>query len=40
MKSISDATPGMIVWNNGYWFFMTMSDSPSEARALEDAVGY
>ncbi|HEY8204811.1 MAG TPA: hypothetical protein VIF81_08805 [Pyrinomonadaceae bacterium] len=31
---------GMIVWNNGYWFFMTMSDSLSEARALADAVGY
>ena len=31
---------GMIVWNNGYWFFMTMSESLSEARALADAVGY
>ncbi|HEV8588686.1 MAG TPA: hypothetical protein VGQ72_07395 [Pyrinomonadaceae bacterium] len=31
---------GMIVWNNGYWFFMTMSESLSEARTLADAVGY
>ena len=31
---------GMIVWNNGNWFFMTMSDSLQDARALADAVGY
>jgi hypothetical protein len=30
----------MVVWNNGYWFFMTMSDGIAEARALEKAVGY
>jgi hypothetical protein len=31
---------GMVVWNNGYWFFMTMSDSLTDARSLADAVGY
>src|SRR2546423_7093151 len=31
---------GMVVWNNGDWFFMTMSDSLSDARSLADAVGY
>lgn len=31
---------GMIVWNNGNWFFMTMADSLNDARALADAVGY
>jgi hypothetical protein len=31
---------GMVVWNNGYWFFMTMSESIADARALADAVGY
>jgi hypothetical protein len=30
----------MVVWNNGYWFFMTMGDSMVEATALADAVGY
>ena len=30
----------MVVWNNGYWFFMTMSDGIADARALEKAVGY
>ena len=30
----------MVVWNNGYWFFMTMSDSIADARALSQAVGY
>jgi hypothetical protein len=30
----------MVVWNNGYWFFMTMSDSIADARALSEAVGY
>ena len=37
---ISGKVQGMVVWNNGYWFFMTMSDSLSDARALADAVGY
>jgi hypothetical protein len=31
---------GMVVWNNGFWFFMTMSDSLTDARGLADAVGY
>ena len=30
----------MVVWNNGYWFFMTMADGIADARALEKAVGY
>jgi len=30
----------VVVWNNGYWFFMTMSDSIADARALSEAVGY
>lgn len=30
----------MVVWNNGYWFFMTMADSMTDATALADAVGY
>ena len=30
----------MVVWSNGYWFFMTMSDSIADARALSEAVGY
>ena len=30
----------MVVWNNGYWLFMTISDEIADARALEKAVGY
>jgi hypothetical protein len=30
----------MIVWNNGNWFFMTMSDTMTDATALGEAVGY
>ncbi len=30
----------MVVWNNGYWFFMTMADGIADARALAEAVGY
>ena len=30
----------MIVWNNGYWFFMTMGDSMTAATSLAEAVGY
>lgn len=30
----------MVVWNNGYWFFMTLSDSIADARGLSQAVGY
>jgi hypothetical protein len=31
---------GMVVWNNGVWFFVTIADNLSDARALADAVGY
>jgi hypothetical protein len=30
----------MVIWNNGYWFFMTIGDSMTDASALADAVGY
>ena len=37
---ISGKVQGMVVWNNGYWFFMTLADNLSDARSLADAVGY
>jgi hypothetical protein len=37
---ISRKVQGMVVWNNGYWFFMTLADTLSDARSLADAVGY
>jgi hypothetical protein len=30
----------IVVWNNGFWLFMTWGPSLSEASALADAVGY
>ena len=30
----------MVIWSNGYWFFMTIGDSMTDATALADAVGY
>ena len=37
---IGGKVQGMVVWNNGDWFFMTLADSLSDARSLADAVGY
>jgi len=37
---IGGKVQGMVVWNNGYWFFMTLADNLSDARSLADAVGY
>ena len=31
---------GLVIWNNGYWLFMTIGDSPSTTSSLADGVGY
>jgi hypothetical protein len=31
---------GLVIWNNGYWVFMTIGDSLSDASSLADNVGY
>ena len=30
----------LVVWNTGYWVFMTLGDRPSDASSLADNVGY
>jgi hypothetical protein len=31
---------GLVLWNNGYWLFMTIGNSPSDATSLANSVGY
>jgi hypothetical protein len=31
---------GLVIWNTGYWVFMTMGDRPFDASSLADNVGY
>lgn len=40
LGELSGKGRGMVVWNNGYWLFMTIGDDLSEASSLADSVGY
>jgi hypothetical protein len=31
---------GLVIWNNGYWVFLTIGDSLIDASSLADNVGY
>ena len=31
---------GLVIWNNGYWLFMTVGNSLPDATSLADSVGY
>ena len=31
---------GLVLWNNGFWLFMVIGNSPSDATSLANSVGY
>lgn len=40
LGELSGKVRGMVVWNNGHWFFMVIGDDLSEASSLANSVGF